>query len=515
MPYKATATASATATATATSSLKRTYRGYSNSFALGNATATAEDDVSYENALNKANDLAIIKATEDAEFNALAIAQYKANYFFSRVSNNILDDDINVSSTSNSDTNTELFKSVSSTSTSSADVTYPWQYGLIKGYILWGGNFTGSTTPLTQYYYTSTSAPQQRDPPISNNVAGSGTFTYSNCIVPSNLGINCVILFSGYSNFTAASTYGLTNYTNNKNLYTQAYSYLSSTGQPYLISLSLGGGNANGNWDVGKSGAIYSIYEAVTKKGFGFSYTETGTGQILSGTGTGKLDNTYNSLFFDIENCSYGNGSSSKDFINLFNYIKTDGRSTFVDSNTYTQLYEMIIIVSMAHSCSNMSGGETYAKSLFSEIYSDSTGSYDYLCPQLYTQNVGSTNEYAANANILWTGTDQQYGSFASNVKLNQKYLQYGLKMILPAINFYNLYNTGGTNEGNSPNLYLYQTSSSSTTPVTESASGWRDIPYNTDNGTISFFNSIFETTIYQPELGGYAQWVDGTLSTK
>ena len=63
--------------------------------------------------------------------------------------------------------------------------------------------------------------------------------------------------------------------------------------------------------------------KAVTKTNVDFSYTETGTGQTLSGKGTGKLNDDYNCLVFDVEN-SDSNGSTGKDFLNLFDYIKNN-----------------------------------------------------------------------------------------------------------------------------------------------------------------------------------------------
>ena len=84
--------------------------------------------------------------------------------------------------------------------------------------------------------------------------------------------------------------------------------------------------------------------------------------------------------------------------------------------------------------------------------------------------------------------------------------------MVLPIINLSNLYTTGGTNDGLYPNLYWYQASGNNVNPPSESASGWITIPYNKDTGVVNFFNSIFGQTV--TSLGGYIQWIDGTLVT-
>ena len=494
--YTATATATASASATATETIKfpRIYlTGFGTSFTTGSTTTIGESDISLEDAIQKAQEKANEIAINDAQTDAITIADYKAEKNFLNYRERVL-------SNNNEDLSSND-KNLTATST-----IYPWQYGKIQGYLLWQGNFVGSS-PKTQYFFTKTTAPQISYEYPSNNVAGSGTYTYSKCTIPTNQGINCVVLFTGFSNIKDVFN-NLTNYTTGANMYDTAFLYFKNNNiTNYLLSLSIGGGTTTGEWNLGKNGAIYSIYEAVTKKGYGFQYTES-SGSVLSGTGTGTLNSAYNSLFMDIETCQYGNGSTGQDFINLFNYIKKDGRSTFTN-NDGNLLYQMIIIVSMAHSCSNYGG---QGQDVFSTLYSDSTGSYDYICPQLYTQNVGSTNEYAANSNILWTGTPATTGtSFQSSLSVSQQFIQYGLNMILPAINLPNLYNTGGTNDGNPPNLYYYQYSSNNTNPPTEDVSGWITIPYTKDTGAVSFFNSIFG--IEQPDIGGYIQWIDGTLT--
>jgi hypothetical protein len=379
--------------------------------------------------------------------------------------------------------------STTTTTTTTAANIFPWTNGNreIKAYCYWEYNFQGNGSVT---YLSYVSQPQTivegSGSTNSNSVSATTNYTYSSTI-PS--GMNCVVLFSGYSICSQAIS-------NTSSQLSAAQAYFSGSTDPWLISLSFGGGNSSGGFYTGTGGAIYSIYQAVTKSGVYFSYTETRTGASLSGTGTGTLTNVYNSLFFDIEVGS----SSGQDFLNLFKYIKTNTNSNFYS-------YECIIIVSVAHSCSN------YSSNTFNDIstiYSDPSGSYDYMQNQLYTQNIGKTNEYAGNYNILWNNAT----SYTSNdsveyfLSKNANYIKYGLNMLLPAINFANLYTTGGTTTY--PNLYFYQASSNSS-PLDEEVSGSRVINYTTDTGALGFYNAILSKS--STTLGGYMQWVNGTVS--
>jgi hypothetical protein len=369
----------------------------------------------------------------------------------------------------------------------------PWNNNIINAHYLWQGNFVGAS-PTTQYYFNSVSAPQNMidgsGSTTSNLVSSSGNYTYSDQIP---IGMNCVVLFTGYSNAQKALD-NLTNYSTGSNMFDTAYNYLKDIPN-HLLSLSLGGGVAEtGGWSTGSSGAIYSIYQCATKAGVSFSYTETGTGNTLSGVGTGTLNYNYNSLTFDIECWSGESGSTGQDFIHLFNYLKHGENSMFNG-------FEMIIIVSHAHSCSNYDGtGQT----MMSDLLKDTTGSFDYVSPQIYTQNIGTTNEYCANYNILW-------GDYVSMLKENATYKKYGVNMILPSINFANLYTSGGTNNNNPPNLYWYQSSGGFGNPPTAAPSGYKTIAYDKDGGAVDFFNTLFGES--STTLGGYIQWVNGTIA--
>lgn len=369
----------------------------------------------------------------------------------------------------------------------------------INGYYYWQGNFVGAS-PQIQFYFDKVSSPQTNYQQPSNLISTSGQFNYYGNTFPSNL--NMIVLFTGYSKATDVLN-NLTNYTTHTNMYVDAKNYFQSNNvQNYLLSLCFGGGvSQTGGWDTGSAGAIYSIYQACTKKGVQFSYQETGTGNTLSGVGTGLLDYSYNSFTFDIE--TWGNnktsGSTGKDFINLFNYIKLNPNSTLYS-------WEMIIIVTIAHSCSNYNGT---GQKVISDLLSDTTGSYDFISPQLYTQNTGTTNEYCANYNILWSNTGSN-DNFAYYLSQNKNYIKYGQDMILPSLNYNYLLNTGGSNSSNPPNLYFYQSSSNSVNPPVPTASGWKTITYQTDVGANDFFNNIFG--LGSGNLGGSIQWVNGNL---
>jgi len=357
------------------------------------------------------------------------------------------------------------------------------------------------------YYYGNVSSPQIDYNSNSNLVSTSGVYNYNDTI-PENM--NAIFLFNGYSNAKDVLN-NLTNYTTGSNMLENAQSYLKNlkdNNQPYLLSLVLGGGlQSSGSWDTGINGAIYSYYEACTKSGVSFSYTETETGNTLNGIGSGILNYIYNSLCFDIETWGYNSssGSSGNDFLNLFNYIKNNENSTFHG-------YEMIIIVTMAHSCSNYNGT---GQSVLSTIYSDKNQYYDYICPQMYTQNIGTTNEYAANYNILWNNNYEGVNnSFQYYISTNKNYEVYNNKTILPAINFQYLYNTSGSNTTNNPNLYFYQTTDNNINPPQNAPSGNIPINYQFDNGVKSFFNTILLTN-NDDDIGGNIQWVNGNLETK
>jgi hypothetical protein len=407
--------------------------------------------------------------------------------------------------------------------TTDTNTAYPWINGnkQINAFLMWQGNFESNQTVSTAYYFKSVSQPQisYSDPADGALVQGTGTYTYSDQI-PTGSNVNCVILFTGYSNVSTCLN-SLTNYTTGNNMYSLAQNYFATlpSGTPYLICLSLGGGTNTGGWNTGTAGAIYLIYQAVTPNGNSFSYVETGTGSnvTLTGTGTGILYNQWNSLFFDIEtwyNTSSGGssnyGSSGQDFINLFNYIKSPN-STFGSTDS-----ECVIIISMAHSCSNYNGT---GQSVFSTLYSDTTGSYEYISNQMYTQNIGSTNEYAANYNILWNnsynGANNSFNYYLTNYNTN--YSKYGVNMFLPCINLPNLYQSGGTNS-TYPNLYWYQSNGNTTSPSLAAPSGYATIQYLNDYGIAPFFNSIMNGVSGQSQtdgtIGGYIQWVNGTLTT-
>ena len=368
----------------------------------------------------------------------------------------------------------------------------------INGYYLWQNNMVENNYN-DEYYFRSVNSSQKIDENDSNLIISKSRFIYSSQI-PINNNINAIFLYSGYSNaYDALSS--LYNYDTNEEMIDVATNYFIEkfNTQEYLIGLCLGGIGQDGVWNTGIYGSIYSIYKAVTPVNVDFSYVETETGHTLSGVGTGILNNTFNSLVFDIEHCDNNSGSTGEDFINLFNYIKSN-KSTFY-------LHKIVIILSFSHSCSNYNGN---GKNIFSVLLSDKTESYDYISPKLYTQMIGTTNEYCANNCIPWVKDDiDENNNFVYYLSNNSNFKKYGLSMIIPSINLASLYLTGGSNDNNSPNLYWTHTTNLYNVPIAKK-SGYQKIDYNIDNGSVKFFNTIFNKN--DEKLGGYIQWINGTL---
>jgi len=462
---------------------------------------------------------------------------------------------------------------------------YPWNNTELVAFWYWEGNYsdtksstgnysdTGSSTNVVmtnQGWYLEVSGPQTNpaiDPSANTNLVGtqSGTFTYygvgeTSFVFPS--GLNCIIAFPGFSNANLAmGQYYLYNYTMNTNMVKDIYNYfgisdISDASGNYLIGMSFGGGNtATGGWSTGVSmadpadasgnpniaiGGIYSIYQQCTPTGTSFSYTETGTGYTLDGSGncsgytsitqgsdgldtsTGYFSMTqFNCLVFDIE-CGTNNStyptSSAQDFINLFKYIKTNENSVFYGKPP-------IIIVTIAHSCSNNIG-----LSVCSPILSANPSYYDYMSPQIYTCNFGTTNEYLANNQLAWcpswNSTPSTTSSFTQLLQENSTYATYGLNMLIPSINYPNLYTGSGSNTYSVPpypNLYWYETDYTNTNQNSSLSSvsganaptclsgGAGTINYTEDKGAVDFFTTMFDSS--NNNLGGYIQWVNGSLT--
>jgi hypothetical protein len=402
---------------------------------------------------------------------------------------------------------------------------YPWtnQYGpqQINGYYMWANNFVNSS-PAIQFCandvyskQTLPSSPGQSTDSYINMTNYQYTYPSSPYSVPST-DINSVFFFTGYSNFATSLSVAIDGgmYDGVINSMTNV-SGLSSIpgGSTVLVGLVLGGATLNGGWSPGSSGAIYSCYEAFTTLGEPFSYTETGTGNTLTGTGTGiYASSTYslNCVVFDIETWGSNGGSTGQDFLNLFTYIKTNANSVVVDIG-------IIIIVTIAHSCSNFNGtGQSVCSTIMmnktpSSGMSNPQYTWDYISPQMYTQNIGTMNEYVANNNIYWTGTD----SFVSYILENENFTTYGPNLLLPSTYNYSLYTTGGTNAGNPPNIYFYQSSPNNINPIVQSSIEAISIPYSSDTGLVDFFSSIFTgSTGSYSNLGGCVSWLCGTLGS-
>jgi hypothetical protein len=444
-------------------------------------------------------------------------------------------------------------------STVVSTTNYPWGGGEINSFWYWEGNYassSGSSAPLTnQGWYTGVSSSQPPDLSTSNLISTtSGTFTYygsnsSTFVFPE--GLNSIMLFIGFSNANLSlGQYYAYNYTMNTQMLNDTYNYfgisdISDAENRYLIAMSVGGGNSyTGGWTTGvptasvnnpydnpSVGGIYSMYQQCTPEGVSFTYTEYGTGTAVTQTGTGVCSGytnltqgptgngvnasglysltQFNCLAFDIEDGSSVNGYSSsnaQDFLNLFQYIKTNPNSVFYSTG-------VTIIVTISHSCS-----ENIGSSVIAPLLSANPCYYDYISPQLYTCNVGTTNEYCANNQIPWSpawSSESTSETFTSLLEQNSTYSTYGLNMIIPSINYANIYNSAGSNPyPYYPNLYWYETDYSiqnaPPAPTTDSVSAGT-INYSVDTGAVGFFQEMFNSS---SSLGGYIEWVNGTSTS-
>jgi hypothetical protein len=81
--------------------------------------------------------------------------------------------------------------------------------------------------------------------------------------------------------------------------------------------------------------------------------------------------------------------------------------------------------------------------------------------------------------------------------------------MILPSLFSNGLSNTGGTNDGSSPNIYFYQSNGTSSSPPVSTPSGWKQINYTKDSGANDFFKYVFSS---DQDCGGSIGWINGIL---
>lgn len=448
-------------------------------------------------------------------------------------------------------------------------------------YFYWQGDYSNTTYGQYNSYLDNLSSTISCNDSLKSQGAlpsdkavttTTGNFKYSNGIPSTNTSgenFNTILLFTGYSdlrNIFKPDLYSLYNYTNSANMVDTAINYfkVNNITNP-LLGLTIGGGNPpSGSFNTGNSistvpsqfnpslslysqnCSIFSVYEAVTEAGYYFSYTEDKTGNTINGVGNGNLGTLYQSsyyfnlLCFDIETWGgYYNSataqpgcdkwSTGQDFLKLFSYIKTDDRTVYkVRGLPFPR-----IMVTIPHSGANYTNGIDPQPETIWDIYVDGSN-YDYFAPQMYTCNLGTTNEYVANKNLPWykggeqktitngTITSSTYTSttnFVDFIKKNEKYINYGLKFLLPVVNLSSLSKNGVSNNEKSPNNYYFQTNytsqiTSSNNPATFEANNPScdiDTKHPEDKGTDNFFKIIFDNSI--SSLGGSIQWVNGSLT--
>jgi hypothetical protein len=262
-------------------------------------------------------------------------------------------------------------------------------------------------------------------------------------------GTNHVYMFTGYTDpqlsLNCADQY-----------YNKAYEYVQTI-EGGKIGLCLGGGNQNGSWTLA---LINKNIDAINN----------------------NLFSKYQVLVLDIESGDSGLGTA---FCDLLQTAKNSGLTT---------------IVTISHAV-------PYGFSDYRDLMTYILGCkyLDHISPQLYTQDIGTMNEYIS------CGSDKDF-YWLEFVELLKSNPNYSGNMILPSIFLYNemiyskcggLFYSGGTNSGNPPN-FGYNSSGSSCN--CEGKQSIYPSEFTVDNGANSFFTLLFGIE----SIGGAIQWVNG-----
>lgn len=265
-------------------------------------------------------------------------------------------------------------------------------------------------------------------------------------------GTNHIYMFTGYTDpdlsLNCADQY-----------YDKAYDYVQTvpSGQ---IGICLGGGNENGSWTLE---LINKNIDALNN----------------------NLFSKYQILVLDIES---GDNNLGTAFCDLLQTAKNNGLTT---------------IVTVSHAVPyGFSDYRSLMTNILQCIY------LDHISPQLYTQDIGTMNEYIS------CGSDKDFywNEFADLLKSNPNYVDRLGTMILPSIFLYNemtyskcggLFYSGGTNTGNPPNFGY---NSSGTTCNCEGKQNIYPVEFTVDNGANEFFTLLFDVGY----IGGAIQWVNG-----
>jgi hypothetical protein len=389
---------------------------------------------------------------------------------------------------------------------------------------------TTSGVQIQGYYFWCYNQPSIINSWCSNSYGSVGSATWTSTmttnVIPS--GTN-MVLFQygtaaiGYSNYfgTTSPAYGpgMLQYVSypssgtsaSSTPYNLGVSWLQSnastnaildTGLNYLVGIMFGGGGdaVNTNvayWTSSTIAAIQDAIEAGSSSSSGLIYSATPT-TVSSGYGM-----TFNLLAFDIE---VGDPGLLEDFQSLFQAARDAG---------------FLVMVIFNHTCSYgiSDAGTTLLPGLFKCPY------VNFISPEIYTENIGTMNEYVANTQIPWMGVNSlgnPNASFESFVRINPNYKNG--QILLPSILLYNsmpysncggLYYSGGTNTGNPPNWTSYDGSGSGCTcdnpQVASSGNQITNYPpgftTNPDPGANTFLCNVFGC----PSIGGAVQWVNGS----
>lgn len=277
-----------------------------------------------------------------------------------------------------------------------------------------------------------------------------------------------------------------------------------STNACYFVGLMLGGGGPDSSSNVAywTSTAISAIqYSIENPSESGLLYSKNP--QPVSTDGYGM---TFNLLAFDIE---VGASGLLPDFLSLFETASNAG-------------FQIMVIIN--HSCSyGISDATTLLAGLFQSEY------VNFISPEMYTENIGTMNEYVANTQIPWMGLNF-YGdnneSFQYYVNNNPNFNSG--EIMAPGVLLYNempnsdepgLMFGAGTNTSDPPNWTSFDGAGSGCSydnpQVDTSGNTIDNYPANftttADPGANSFFLQLFSTAVNPAtNLGGAFQWVNG-----
>ena len=238
----------------------------------------------------------------------------------------------------------------------------------------------------------------------------------------------------------------------------------------------------------GESSCATSAYD-IAANFFTLNKKNKNIGIVMGGGGTTWNDNAckniidsiptiatyFKSIVFDLEIYS---GLS----VNVFNSLLTASKNAGLQT---------IITISHSAPFSVDDRYKTWADIL-------NSGIADYISPQLYTQDFGTANEYS-EGQFPWT-------TFKSYVSINK---------VLPSLftnssPYYDLFNTGGSNDGLSPMIYENDSMTSCLVTYYPDTSSFSVKNFTVDKGANNFFQILYNTNM---SCAGSIQFTNGIIT--